>query len=190
MVLPGSLIPDSNKRQRENSGPAKPPPGSASKRLARLLEREAAASQSKNARLEQTSIPTPPIPNDRDSVDEDDQPQEFYHDLQLTGVVDDIAPVNNGTEIHPPGLQSAYFKSVTYQERTLTSEANWKKIIPDLFNSFMMCSLKTRQWGDEATWNSDFNQLCACPSWKKSRVDVDVIDLTKTILHLESEASF
>ncbi|EGG05057.1 uncharacterized protein MELLADRAFT_107905 [Melampsora larici-populina 98AG31] len=144
MVLPGSLIPDSNKRQREQSAPARPPPGSASERLARLLQREAEASHRRIAGLEERpnrdNPANAPTRNDRDSPDEHEQQQDIYNHLQLTDEVNNITPVNDATEIHPPGLRSAYFKSVTYQERTLIKEANWKKIVPDLFVSFMsMC---------------------------------------------------
>ncbi|EGG00317.1 uncharacterized protein MELLADRAFT_111876 [Melampsora larici-populina 98AG31] len=181
MPLPGSLIPNPNKRQRHVNEPRRPAPGSVAERLAQLQQREAEASQGRIARLDDTRIQNnPPHQHhyNNDDGSDNEQPQALYDHFQMNAENDDIAPVNDGLEIHPPGVRSAYFKSVSFQERTLTEELHWKEVIPDLFNAFMVCSLKTRQWGDENKWDHDFNSLCECPHWKRSVVEVDVVDLT------------
>ncbi|KAH9809040.1 hypothetical protein DFH28DRAFT_907067 [Melampsora americana] len=183
MTLPGSLIPNSNKRQRNANEPRRPAPGSVAERLAQLQQRKSEASQAKIARLDDTPVQnTPPGPHHYENNDgsDEEQPQALYDHLQMNADNrnDDIAPVNDGVQIHPPGLRSDYFKSVSFQERTLKEELHWKEVIPDLFNAFMVCSHKTRQWGDEQNWNHDFNSPCQCPQWKRSLVEVDVVDLT------------
>ncbi|KAH9818880.1 hypothetical protein DFH28DRAFT_888009 [Melampsora americana] len=182
MTLPGTLIPESNKRkQTETSSQPRPPAGSASERLALLEAREAKALEQRTAILNDQPLNDPPVlqrDNEQRDSSKDNEDQATYDHFQLTGDMDEIDPNNDAQEIHPPGLRSAYFKSVTYRERTLREEANWRKIIPELFNAFITCSFKTRQWGDEEAWNRDLNFACKCPTWKISQAEIDVVDLT------------
>ncbi|EGG09990.1 uncharacterized protein MELLADRAFT_103751 [Melampsora larici-populina 98AG31] len=166
MVLPGSVVPDSNKRSRSRTAPARPAPRSASQRDAVL-----------NNRTVEITPANPQTYKGFNSGD-DDNPIEIYDHLQMTADWDKVQPINDGTIIHPPGLRSAYLKSPTYRERTLTEEAHWKTIIPEIFKCFMICSLKTGQWSNEATWNEDLNLECKCPAWKKGVVQIDSVDIT------------
>lgn len=115
------------------------------------------------------------IVQNNDRGDSDEHEAQIYEDVQMTGDRE-----NDDMFIHPPGARSAYFKGRTYQERTLLEEARWKAIMPALFKAFMTCSFKSRQWGDENSWDNDHNTLCNCPQWKKSTVEVDVVDITST----------
>ncbi|EGG12580.1 uncharacterized protein MELLADRAFT_86739 [Melampsora larici-populina 98AG31] len=182
MALPGSLIPHSNKRPRSQTPPvARPAPGSATERLANLRALEDRDSQVRNAVLNDQHVEEAPvIPHiPEGSNSDDDIPNNFiYNDLQMTADMNDVDRVDNGTVIHPPGVRSAYFKGVTYRERTLNEEAHWKAAIPDIFKAFMICSFKTKQWRNEEMWNRDLNPQCNCPSWKRSVVEVDAVDLT------------
>ncbi|EGG01290.1 uncharacterized protein MELLADRAFT_92583 [Melampsora larici-populina 98AG31] len=181
MVLPGSVVPDSNKQSQSRTAPARPAPGSASQRLANLRALEEADSKSRDAVLNNRTVEiTPANPQTYEGFNsgDDDNPIEIYDHLQMTADWDEVQPINDGTIIHPPGLRSAYFKSPTYRERTLTEEAHWKTIIPEIFKCFMICSLKTGQWSNEATWNEDLNLECKCPAWKKGVVQIDSVDIT------------
>lgn len=181
MVMPGSLIPDSNKRRREDI-PNRPPPnpGSAGERLARLRARETAASRARDNILNNQPVETEDV-NVRDnprlpSDDDNENDEGLYDQLQIAGDMDG----NDDMYIHPPGARSAYFKGPTYQERTLIEEGHWKAMVPALFKAFIVCSFNTRQWGNESTWSQDRNPPCNCPSWKRGTVEVDAVDITST----------
>ncbi|KAH9823185.1 hypothetical protein DFH28DRAFT_880855 [Melampsora americana] len=70
-----------------------------------------------------------------------------------------------------------YFRSVTYQERTLRKEANWRAVVDSLFGEFLPCSRMTFQWGHPQLWNHDWNSECRCRDWQKHEVLIDVVDI-------------
>ncbi|KAH9809123.1 hypothetical protein DFH28DRAFT_934631 [Melampsora americana] len=96
-------------------------------------------------------------------------------------VVDDQPDEADDAVVYPYSLSSdihQYYRSVTYQERTLREEAAWQAVIPKLFIAFMPCSKSTYQWADNTLWHHDWNISCRCSEWQKRAVHVDVIDLT------------
>lgn len=181
MALFGEEIKPAKKRARRDNEAAE---GSASQRWAELQTREAAAGQARlnsinpTARHDPVSEPPPQhhdINNNDDDDDESVNPQ-VYDELCMIEEGDSASAEGN-TEVVIPISRSAYYRSVTYQERTLTEEAHWRDVIPQIFRVFIPCSHKTRQWGDPKLWDFDWNPPCRCASWQKTEVEVDAVDI-------------
>lgn len=173
MVLPGAAIPTSNKRKRRTpAAPARPPPGSALQQLADLEAGEAVASQARILALDNAA------PNDRPAAHDDNHHGgEVYNNLQRAGDMDNFPAANEVHQEHPPLTRSAYYQSVTYQERALREEAHWRDVIPALFLAYMPCALQTHQWGDEGLWNHDWIPACKCATWQRGRAEIDAVDI-------------
>lgn len=169
MVLPGGEVPIERKKKKKVKAS-----GIASKRLETQVERELRASQALIS-----AIVNPPVnqPTKQQAEDRDDREEVHYdHLIQADG--DDPAEPRDDEAEHRLNSRTDYYKSVTYQERSLREEANWQAVLPKLFLAFMPCSYKTHQWCDIAAWNHDFNVACKCRDWQKRTIEVDVIDLT------------
>ncbi|KAH9807729.1 hypothetical protein DFH28DRAFT_1088754 [Melampsora americana] len=173
MALPGEEIRPKVKRQkRSNNGP----PGSARQRLADLNTRE---EQAAKEALEDNPVPNnninagpsnaPPIPVDK--VESDENNEERYNQFQPIGI-DPENPENNPQTFIPMN-RADYFRSVTYQERTLRKEAHW------------------RAWGHPQLWNHDWNSNCKCRDWQKrevyiglSKLSIKACDCTTDLIRL------
>lgn len=183
MVLPGEEIkPAPKHRKRPNAVPN----GPSGKRWAELQAREAAASQARMASLNGTApgqafaeqIATSPHPHQQDhdsNSDNDPVIEPGYNDLRQINRNDVEDAWGNQP---PPANRSAYYRSITYQERTLREEAHWRTVIPKMFLDYMTCGQKTFQWGDEKLWNHDWNVDCKCAAWSRVNVEIDAVDLT------------
>ncbi|KAH9809127.1 hypothetical protein DFH28DRAFT_906642 [Melampsora americana] len=66
---------------------------------------------------------------------------------------------------------------ISFRDRTEREQENWRKVLPLMFPTFMRCSKKTFQWGDEVLWNRDWKKGCNCTASKKRQRKVDVVDL-------------
>lgn len=170
MVLPGEEIKSSKKRQKRPEQPI----GSAAKKWAATEAREAQASQARLNALKDSKAGRLNS-NDEHNSDHDSLPDPGYAHMQHAELHDVEDPDSNNPN---PANRKEYYRSVTYQERTLKTEASWQRVIPAMFLDFMKLGHKTHQWGDENNWNEDFNVACQCPTWKKKEVEVDAIDLT------------
>ncbi|KAH9808173.1 hypothetical protein DFH28DRAFT_936433 [Melampsora americana] len=173
MALPGEEIRPKAKRQKKTETG---PPGSARARLAALIGREAQASQDILSDDKPEPSDNNSGPSNVDQADEvDNDNNEAYDEL--------ITDINNpeNLENEPANIiqmnRSQYFRSVTYAERTLRQEANWKAVIPKLFEDFLPCSHMTFQWGHPQLWNHDWNEECKCRDWQIHDVVIDTIDI-------------
>ncbi|EGG07698.1 uncharacterized protein MELLADRAFT_85567 [Melampsora larici-populina 98AG31] len=169
MALPGKEIRPKIKRQKKaDTGP----PGSARARLATLIDREAQAS--KNA-LSDDPVPNSNTAGPSNAIQEDEVDHDEQYDELITG--DNLENEGNDPANVVPMNRSEYFRSVTYQERTLRAEAKWNAVIPKLFDEFLPCSQMTFQWGNPQLWNHDWNDECKCANWKIHEVVIDTIDI-------------
>ncbi|KAH9817296.1 hypothetical protein DFH28DRAFT_890180 [Melampsora americana] len=172
MALPGEEIRTEVKRQKKEP---RAPPGSARQRLASLQDREAQASVGALAnrpigprQIQQTN-------EAGENNEEENNDADAYNHFVAIGNEDLESPNDeNNVQIFN---RADYFRSVTYQERTLRQEANWRAVIPALFHEFMLCSQKTFQWGHPQLWNHDWNLACKCRDWQRHEVTIDTIDL-------------
>ncbi|KAH9817361.1 hypothetical protein DFH28DRAFT_1124760 [Melampsora americana] len=159
----------SKRQKKSNNGP----PGSARQRLANLNNREAQASM--DVLSENNPAPNNAVgASNVHPINEDVEVVKRYHELQPTGT-DNLVDQENLNPLRMNRLE--YFRSVTYQERTLCKEAHWQAVIHTLFNEFLPCSRMTFQWGHPTLWNHDWNSPCKCCDWQKHDVIIDTIDL-------------
>ncbi|KAH9820113.1 hypothetical protein DFH28DRAFT_1121923 [Melampsora americana] len=180
MALPGEEIrpPKSKRQKKSNNGP----PGSARQRLANLNNREAQASMdvlsdnnpAPNNAVGASNVHPINEEGENDDDNEDVEVVERYDELQPMGT-DNLVDQENLNPLRMNRLE--YFRSVTYQERTLRKEAHWQAVIHTLFNEFLPCSRMTFQWGHPTLWNHDWNSPCKCRDWQKHDVIIDTIDL-------------
>lgn len=177
MALPGVSIPIRPKREKKkdlNAG------GLASNRLAKLQEKEAEASK---VVLDAINCP-PPIPNPQPDPQPDPQPNPLPYeadedDERYRGFIpaNEDDPVGGDNVEVVPVNWAEYYRSPTYQERTLQEEANWRAVLPKVFVAFMPSSYETHQWCDQL-WNKNFNKPCRCKDWQMRKVEIDIIDFT------------
>lgn len=188
MVLPGQSIP--TKQTKRPKTTRKAPAGSVTERLTQQQKREDEASQAALSALTNSNqFPHPPANPRVDSEPEEDDRNHLEQGAYAAFTREDVhnpAILDPDTEVNPPiSNRSDYYRSLTYQERTLREEANWQAVLPKLFISFMICSRKTYQWCDRSLWNQDFNTACKCKDWQRRTVQVDVVDLTCKSLNLK-----
>ncbi|KAH9808790.1 hypothetical protein DFH28DRAFT_1087200 [Melampsora americana] len=167
MVLPGERIEPPHKRAKPAERAPKTDIG---RQLATTLANEAQGSQ---ARLNSLNTP-PPEPVPKQNIAEEPEQDQIYDAM--------IQPEDNPDDHPPPEINRAeYYRSVTYQERRMREEAEWKSVMPAITLAFMPCSRLTFQWADPTLWDHDFNKPCTCPAWKKKNIKVDAIDFVSRI---------
>ncbi|EGG11301.1 uncharacterized protein MELLADRAFT_102161 [Melampsora larici-populina 98AG31] len=168
MVLPGEEFPPEPKRARS----AAIPMSAIGRRLAELEGREQEAGNRVDAQRNQPQAPDIQPINPADHLDQEED--QLYRAFIPAGGLDD--PPRNEVQLSPVINRADYYRDVTYQERILQEEANWRKIIPAMFIAFMPCSRATFQWVDPNKWDHDMNEPCNCALWKRSTVTIDTID--------------
>ncbi|KAH9815180.1 hypothetical protein DFH28DRAFT_893478 [Melampsora americana] len=166
MVLPGEIVAIPAKR-KNNQPPAR------AGRFGDVQAREAAASEASLLGLTQTNL----NPTARQPTEPPPELNQPIFDVVMRADGNDPAVSSDDEPANLPVNRAEYYRSPTYQERTLREEAQWRAIFPKLFVAFMPCSRQTYQWCDVAMWNQDFNVLCRCKDWQKRKVDVDTVDL-------------
>ncbi|EGG08236.1 uncharacterized protein MELLADRAFT_62070 [Melampsora larici-populina 98AG31] len=69
-----------------------------------------------------------------------------------------------------------HITSVSYQQRRVREELQWRQNLTPMFVAFMEASKMTLQWGT-ASWNIDWKPECGCSTAKKRTRPVDVVDI-------------
>lgn len=169
MVLPGEAVDPKRKRETQPDRPSK---SSIGRHLSDLLAQEEAAA----GFLQAAQRPVPPVSeNQAPSDGSSPAPDEavLYNAFMPLEGND-----QSGANEREPINRADYYRSLTYQERVLREEANWKAIIPAMFLSFMPCSRTTFEWVDPVLWNHDMNERCNCALWQRKVLTIDTVDFS------------
>lgn len=166
MALPGEEIQQPRKQTKLGK---RTPQSDVGKKLAESQARESQASQARlNSLMAVAEGSGPPEP----AINQQDI-QPLYNDFQRA---DDISDTDENQQETTPVNRAEFYRGVTYQERTLREESDWKKVFPKMFLAFMPCSRTTFQWTHPDLWKNDMNESCNCASWQKKEISIDAID--------------
>lgn len=107
--------------------------------------------------------------------------------FNTTGPFDDEGPDEQSNiphqEINNPEIPASFVEYISgdrYKSQRIKEHNDWKRIMPEIFISFMQCSHHTSQWGNQGNWNHDFQKdlaTCFCDSNSKTVWEMDAVDL-------------
>lgn len=112
---------------------------------------------------QQGHLPFPPI------IDGPDGPQLEAEDPML----DQFLPFN-GEHVLEIADFAGYAAHPSTQQKRQRKEIQWKKVLTEMFPTFMKCRTLAKSWADSTTWNHDWKPDCRC---KKTTRSIDCVDI-------------
>ena len=88
-----------------------------------------------------------------------------------------------GQEVNDADIPRSFAQYISgdwYKSRRIKEHNDLKRIMLELFISFIQCSYHTSQWGNEGDWDHAFQEdlaRCLCDSNSKTVQEMDAVDL-------------
>lgn len=90
--------------------------------------------------------------------------------------------------IYSPAAQGVIeqLNSAAYQEKRLDEQNRWAQQWERMLGAYLSCKNQTSDWGDQRSWDNDFNTGCNCSITKRQKVvrALDLVDLCRTSFKL------
>ncbi|KAH9813458.1 hypothetical protein DFH28DRAFT_896569 [Melampsora americana] len=153
--------------------------------VAELQANESRWVQNRVGQLEQAIAALPqvdheieePVINPTGSSDEEDSNK---HPVEQTDNLLNNSPEDSNIDGAPPNPNSTfgeYIRGSYYKKKQLVAARNWTKVLGPMFLTYMICSRKTSQWGNNQLWSLDRNMTCSCGVGDIRTRKVDMVDL-------------